>query len=136
MKEKRFGIIILALALLAFVVSCSADDLQKTGESMGNIGKAGMGTAGETLVNDAVDTVEAFVANYEYCFRYYDPLYVIEVKEKEGVEVEVERAQSMPVKTEESDGYDGKKGLLDLSASVVSAEASYRPPASRSHSSA
>lgn len=113
MKEKRIGIVILALALLAFVVSCSADDLQKTGESMGSIGKAGMGTAGENLVSDAVETVEAFVANYEFCFRYYDPLYVIED--------ERERAQSMPVKTESGDGYDGEKGLINLSASIVSA---------------
>lgn len=103
-----------ALALLVsavLFVGCSADDLQKTGESMGNIGKAGMGTAGETLVNDAVETVEAFIANYEYCFRYHDPLFV--------VEDETEKADSMPLKTEDGEGYDGAKGLRELAASVV-----------------
>ena len=109
MKGKGIGIIILVLALMAFLVGCSADALQKSGESMGNIGKkAGMGKAGESLVNEAVESIDAFVANYEYCFKFYEPIF------NEG------KASSVTVKNEKSDGYDGEKALRELAASIVS----------------
>ena len=111
-KTRNHLILCILLVSALFLAGCSADDLQKTGESMGNIGKAGIGNAGESLVSDAVETVDAFVSNYEFCIRYYDPLFVIDE--------EKEKAQAMLLKNEKDDGYDGAKGLRELAASVVS----------------
>ena len=112
-RNNTFSVIVFSVILCLFLIGCSADDLQKTGESMGNIGKAGMGTAGDALVDDATETVDTFVVKSEFCFKYYDPLYVVD----EGKE----KAQPILFKTETDDSYDGAKALRELCASVVSA---------------
>lgn len=113
MKIKGIVVCAIALALLVIAVSCSADALQKTGESMGNIAKAGMGKAGESLVTEAAEEIDGFTAKYEFCLKFHDPLYVID--EETGRE----KAEIVSVKTTEYDEYDGNKVLKELAASIV-----------------
>ena len=69
-------LILLVTALL--LAGCSADDLQKASSSIGRLDGAGLGNAGNEVVKEASDTINSFIDNYEKCFSWYDPVFVIE----------------------------------------------------------
>ena len=107
MNRKAVVLIATALIVLAILTGCSPDALQKSGESMGNMGKAGLGTAGESLVNEAAELVDGFIKAYEDCFVWEEELY------DEG------KAKAAAFKT--GDNINGEKDMIDLAASVVKA---------------
>ena len=67
------ALILLVTALL--LAGCSADDLQKVSNSIGRLDGAGLGNAGNEVVNEASDTINSFIVNYERCFSWYDPVF-------------------------------------------------------------
>ncbi|MBP5162056.1 MAG: hypothetical protein ILP16_03670 [Spirochaetales bacterium] len=66
MSRFKLGIIaaFLVVALCLFV-GCSADALMRTGKTLGKLGSAGFGNAGDEHVAFAVDSVKGFVERYE-----------------------------------------------------------------------
>jgi uncharacterized membrane protein YgcG len=69
---------LLALAAVTLMAGCSADEIMSAGQTMGSLGSAGLGKAGEAVVNDTVKTVEAFVGKYESCLRLPERLFLMD----------------------------------------------------------
>ena len=107
MNRKAIALIATVLIVLAVLVSCSPDALQASGENMGNMRKAGFGTAGEGLVNEAAEIVDGFIKTYENCFIWEEELYA------DG------KAKQAAFKS--GDDGNGEKDMIKLAASVVKA---------------
>lgn len=109
------ALILLVTALL--LAGCSADDLQKASSSIGRLDGAGLGNAGNEVVKEASDTINSFIDNYEKCFSWYDPVFVIE----EGTGNKLATGFDIISDTEEDpDDFDGNARMIDLTRDAVS----------------
>lgn len=118
MNRKGIALIAAMLVILAVFVGCSPDSLMETSGKMENMSRAGMGKAGEAVVEEAVAETDGFVEKNESYLSYYDPLYIIVVDEETGLEKEI--ANIVTVKTVSDSGFDGNQALRELCASFVS----------------
>ena len=105
MVRNRLVVVLLSVFLAALLAGCSADALQKSSGNMEKLGKAGLGTAGESVVNEAAELVDGFVKAYEDCLVWEEELYA------DG------KAKQATFKT--GDSISGEKNMIDLVASVV-----------------
>lgn len=48
---------LLAIAAVTLMAGCSADEIMSAGQTMGSLGSAGLGKAGEAVVSDTAKTV-------------------------------------------------------------------------------
>jgi lipoprotein signal peptidase len=60
------GIVALVSACIVLLfVSCDAESIMNTGSTLGILSSAGLGNAGDKVVNSAADTTASFVEQYE-----------------------------------------------------------------------
>ena len=83
MKHRKamsgLGIVALVSACIVLLfVSCDAESIMNTGSTLGILSSAGLGNAGDKVVNAAADTTVSFVQQYEQCIDWSD------YKETEG----------------------------------------------------
>ena len=71
---------LLAIAAVTLMAGCSADEIMSAGQTMGSLGSAGLGKAGEAVVSDTAKTVEAFVGKYESCLRLPERLFQVPIQ--------------------------------------------------------
>lgn len=107
MSRSKISIFIILIAVALILVGCSADALQKSGESMGTMGNAGFGTAGESLVTEAAELVDGFIKVYEDCFVWEEELYY--------------DGKAKQANFRSGDDINGEKDMIKLAASVVKA---------------
>ena len=60
---------LLVLAAVTLMAGCSADEIMSAGQTMGSLGSAGLGKAGEKVVSETAKEVEQFIASYESCLK-------------------------------------------------------------------
>lgn len=60
---------LLAIAAVTLMAGCSADEIMSAGQTMGSLGSAGLGKAGEKAVSETAKEVEQFIASYESCLK-------------------------------------------------------------------
>ena len=75
MTRYRMVVVFTLILLVALLAGCSAEALQKSSGNMEKLGKAGLGTAGESVVNEAVELLNGFIEKYEACFQWNSPNY-------------------------------------------------------------
>ena len=75
MTRYRMVVVFTLILLVALLAGCSAEALQKSSGNMEKLGKAGLGTAGESVVNEAAERVDGFVKAYEDCLVWEEELY-------------------------------------------------------------
>ena len=77
MKHRKamsgLGIVALVSACIVMLfVSCDAESIMNTGSTLGILSSAGLGNAGDKVVNSAADTTASFVEQYEQCIDWSD----------------------------------------------------------------
>ena len=107
MTRYRMVVVFTLILLVALLAGCSAEALQKSSGNMEKLGKAGLGTAGESVVNEAVELLNGFIEKYEACFQWNSPNYNNDGKADMSIFLTGE--------------VNGEKELEKLSASVVKA---------------
>ena len=114
--NKILSAVLILLVSAALLVSCSADDLQKMNSSLGRLDNAGLGTAGDTAVKEASDTINSFVEDFENCFSWYDPVFV----EEEETGRKLATGFDIIKDTEEDpDDFDGNARIVSLARDAV-----------------
>ena len=110
MNGKKIGLFLTTLVLIAILAGCSADALVKNSQAMESMKNAGMGTAGEAVVDQAVSEVNSFISGSEECMKW-----------PEQVITEDGKGEMNILKTEESDGFAGEENYIAVVRAAVSA---------------
>ena len=115
MSRSKISIFIILIAVALILVGCSADALQNA--DMGRLQNAGLGKAGNRLVDEATASIDGFVESYESCFGWNEEPF----KEEGGKKLAYINIPVATITAEDPLSFDGNERITESVSKVVSA---------------